>query len=97
MDGTEVGIFEKTNKVRFGSLLQGKNSSTLETEVTLEILSNFTDQTLERSLADEEIRRLLILADLAESYSSWAVTVRLLHTSGGGGGLAGSLTETGTG
>jgi histone H3 len=50
VNGTQVGIFEKTNKVGLGRFLEGKNGSGLETEVSLEVLSNLTDKTLEGGL-----------------------------------------------
>ena len=87
VDSTQVGIFEKSNKVSLGGLLQGKDSSALEAEVGLEILGNLTDQTLEGSLADEQISALLVLSDLTKSDSTGAVSVRLLDSSGGGGRL----------
>jgi len=93
VDGTQVGILEKTNEVSLSGLLQGKDSSGLESKVGLEILGDLTDKTLERSLADEEIGRLLVLADLTKSDGTRAVSVGLLDTSGSGGGLAGSLLQ----
>ena len=42
-------------------------------------------------LADEQLGGLLVAPDLSESHSAGAVPVGLLHTSGGGGGLPGSL------
>ena len=50
VNGTQVGIFEKTNKVCLRGFLEGKDSSGLETEVSLEILSNLPHKTLEGSL-----------------------------------------------
>ena len=91
VDGAQVGILEETNKVGLGGLLEGKNSRSLETKVTLEILGDLPDQTLEGELADQEIGGLLVPADLTKSDGSWTVTVGLLHASGGGGGLTGSL------
>jgi hypothetical protein len=91
VDGTQVGVFEETNKVGFGGFLKCQNSSALEAKVGLEILSNFTHKSLERSLTDQEIGRLLVLPDLTESDSSRTVAVRLLHSSGSWSGLAGSL------
>jgi hypothetical protein len=42
-------------------------------------------------LADQQVRRLLVLADLTESHSSGTVTVGLLDTSGRGSRLTSSL------
>ena len=93
MNGAQVGVFKQSNKVCFGSLLKGKDGSTLETQVALEILGNFADETLERSLANEKIGRLLVLADFTKSNSSWAVTVGLLDASGSGSTLACGLSS----
>ena len=46
---------------------------------------------MEGELADEELRRLLVATNLTESDGTGLVAVRLLDTSGAGGGLAGSL------
>jgi len=91
VDSTQVGILEETNKVGFGSLLKGKDSRSLEAQISLEVLCNFTDKALEGKLADKQISGLLITTNLTKSDSSWAVSVGLLHTSSLGGGLAGSL------
>ena len=91
MDGTQVSVLEETHEVSLRRLLQGHDSRRLESEVRLEVLGNLPHQALERQLADEELCGLLILADLAEGHSAGAVSVGLLHSSGGRGGLAGSL------
>ena len=59
--------------------LQGSDGSALEAEVSLEILSNLTNETLEGELADEKLSRLLVATDLTESDSSRAITMGLLH------------------
>lgn len=48
-------------------------------------------ETLEGELADQELSGLLVATDLTESDGTRLVSVRLLHTSGGGGGLASGL------
>lgn len=50
--------------------LECSNSSTLESQVSLEVLGNFSDQTLEGQLADEQLRGLLVATDLPQSHSS---------------------------
>jgi hypothetical protein len=87
MDGAQVSVLEKTNEVRLGSLLQSKNSLTLEAKVSLELLSDLTHKTLERKLADQKIGRLLVATDLTKSNGTWAETMRLLDTTGSWGGL----------
>ena len=53
--------------------LESKDSTGLESQVGLEVLSNLTHQPLERQLADEQLSGLLILADLTQSDSSWPI------------------------
>jgi hypothetical protein len=50
----------------------------LKAQFVLEVLRDLTHETLERQLSDEKVRRLLVLADLAQRYGVWAVAVRLL-------------------
>ena len=71
--------------------LESSNSSRLEPEISFEILSNFSHETLEGQLPDEELGRLLVSSDLTESDGSWPVSVGLLDSSGSGGRFAGSL------
>ena len=70
MDGCQVGVLKKADQVRLSSLLEGQDSAGLEPQVCLEVLGNLTHQPLERQLADEQLRGLLVLADLAKSHSS---------------------------
>jgi hypothetical protein len=91
VDGTQVGILEKANKVGLSGFLKSQDGRTLETKIGLEILGNLTDKTLEGQLADEQIGTLLVATNLTESDGSGTVTMGLLDSSGGGGRLTGSL------
>ena len=91
MDGTQVCVFHKSNKVGFQSFLSCKNRRTLEMEVLLKVLGDLVDEALERKPADEEIGRLLIETNLTKSHRAGTVAMGLLDTADGGGGLAGSL------
>jgi hypothetical protein len=91
MDGAQVGIFEKTNKVCLCSFLESKYRRSLETKIGLEVLSNLTDKTLEGQLADEEVCGLLVTTDLTKGHGSGTVTVGLLDSSGCGGRFTCSL------
>ena len=53
VDSAQVGIFEKSNQVSLRCFLESHDGGGLETQVSLEILSDITDQTLERQLADQ--------------------------------------------
>jgi hypothetical protein len=64
MKGTQVCVLKQSNEVCFQSLLEGKYSSALETNVILEILSNLSYQTLDWRLANQKVSRLLVSLDL---------------------------------
>ena len=91
VNGTQVGIFEKTNQVGLCGFLEGQNSRSLESEIGLEILGNLTYQTLEGKLTDEQIGTLLVPTNLTEGDGSGSVSVGLLDSSGGGGRFTGGL------
>ena len=78
VDGAQVGVFEQANQVRFGRFLQGQDRGGLESQVSLEILRDFSDQALERQLSDEQFRGLLVLSDFSQRDGTRAVSVRLL-------------------
>ncbi len=91
VDGSQVGVLEKTNEVSLSGLLEGQDSGSLETKIGLEILGDLAHKALEGELADQELGGLLVTSDLTKSDGSGSVSVGLLDTSGGGGALAGSL------
>ena len=91
VDGAQVGVFEETDEVSLRSLLEGHDSAGLETQVSLEVLGDLTDKTLEGQLADQELSGLLVTTDLTESHGTWAVSVGLLDSTGGRGRLSGGL------
>lgn len=83
MDSTQVGVFKESHQVSFGGFLEGQDSGALESQVALEILSDLTNQSLERKLSDEEVGRLLVTTNLTESDGARTVTVGLLHSTSG--------------
>ena len=84
MDGGQVGVLEEPDEVGLGGLLEGQDGRRLEAQVGLEVLGDLADQALEGQLADQEVGRLLVLADLAERDRSRAVPVGLLDTAWSG-------------
>jgi hypothetical protein len=50
----------------------------------LEVLSNFTDKSLERELADEQLGGFLVTTDFTKSHSSGPETMGLLDTTSSG-------------
>lgn len=91
VDGAQVGVLEEGDEVGLDGLLESTDGGGLESEIGLEVLGNLTDQTLEGELSDEKLSRLLVASNLTESDGTGLVAVRLLDTTGRGGGLAGSL------
>ena len=91
MDGAQVGVFEERDEVGLDGLLEGADGGRLEAQVGLEVLGDFTDQTLEGELADQKLGRLLVATDFTQSDGSGLVSVRLLDTTGGWGGFASGL------
>ncbi len=70
VDGAEVGVFKQGDEVSLNGLLEGADGGGLEAQVGLEVLCDFTNQTLEGKLADQELSGLLIATDLTESDGS---------------------------
>merc|ERR1719244_542374 len=91
MNGTQIGVLKQAHKVGLTGLLQSPHSCTLEPQVSLEILGNLTNQTLEWQLADQKFGRLLVTTDFTEGDSSWPVSMGLLHTPSRRGRFSGSL------
>ena len=91
VDGTQVGILKKTNEVSLGGFLEGQDGRSLESEITLEVLGDLTNQSLKGQFADEKVGRLLVSSNLTESDSSRSVSVGLLDSSGRGGRLSSRL------
>ena len=92
LDGSQVGVFEQGDEVSLGGFLQGHDGRGLESQVGLEVLGDFSNQSLEGELSDQELGRLLVLSDFSESDGTGPVSVGLLDTTGRGrGGLSGGL------
>ena len=91
VDGAQVGVLEQTDQVGLAGLLESHDGGALEPQVSLEVLGDLPHQTLEGQLADEQLGGLLVSPDLTESHSAGPVSVGLLDSTGGGGGLPGSL------
>lgn len=75
MNRTKVGVFEQGHEVSLNGLLQGTDGRALEAKVGLEILSDFTDKTLEWEFADEELSGLLIATDFTECDGTYDASV----------------------
>merc|ERR1711992_41669 len=82
VDGAQVGVFEQADQVSLAGLLQSANGSALEPEISFEILSNFSHETLEGQFTDEELSGFLVTTDLTKSHGTGTITMGLLHSSG---------------
>ena len=70
VDGAQVGVLKQSHQVSFAGFLQGHDSRALEAQIGLEILGDFTDQTLERQLADQQLCALLVTTDFTQSHGT---------------------------
>lgn len=91
VDSTQVGVFKQGDQVSFDGFLQSTDSRRLESQVGLEVLSDFSNQSLERQLSDQKFSGLLESSDFSQGHGTWLISVRLLDTSGRRSGLSGSL------
>ena len=93
MDSTKVGVLKEGNKVGLNRLLQSTNGRGLESQISLKVLGNLSDQSLEGQSSDQKLSRLLVSSDLTESNSTGLVSVGLLDATGraSGSGLSGGL------
>ena len=82
MNGAEVSILKQTNKISFSGFLKSRNSAALESEICFEILSDFTNKSLEWKLPYQKFSALLVLADLTKCDSSRTESVWFLDSSG---------------
>ena len=64
VDGAQVGILEEGDQVSLHGLLESADGRRLEAEVGFEVLSDFSDETLEGEFADQELGGFLVATDL---------------------------------
>jgi len=95
VNSAQVGVLEKTNQVGLAGLLKSTNGCALKPEISFEILSNLSYESLEGQLADQQLGGLLVTTNLTKSHGTRAITMGFLHTSGGrcrfSSGLGGQL------
>jgi len=70
VDSAKVGILKEGDEVSLNGLLKSTDGGRLESEVRLEVLGDFTDETLEGELSDQELGGLLVTTDLTKSDGS---------------------------
>jgi len=96
MNSSQVSILKQRYKVSLSSLLKCHNRRWLESKIRLrycqhstsltnypphlEVLSNFTNKTLEWQFANQQLSRLLVPPDFTQCNCSRAESMRLLHS-----------------
>ena len=83
VDGAQIGVFKQTNKVSLASFLKSHHSGALETQIGLEILSDFPHKTLEGQLTDQQLSGFLVTTDLTKGDCTGPVTMRFLDSASG--------------
>jgi hypothetical protein len=91
VDGAQIRVLEQADQVGLAGLLERAHGRRLEAQVRLEVLRDLAHKTLERQLADEQLRALLVATDLAERHGARTISVRLLHSASARCALARSL------
>jgi len=91
VDSAQVGVLKETDEVGLRCLLESSDGGALESEIGLVVLSDFTNESLEGQLSDQELSGLLVLSDFSESDGTGLESVGLLDTSTLHGGLSGGL------
>ena len=71
--------------------MEGEDSGGLESKVSFEFLSDFSDESLEGELSNEELSGFLVLSNFSEGDGSGSISVGLFNSSSVGGALSGSL------
>ena len=82
VNGAKVGVFEEGDEVSLGSFLKGEHSWALESEFLLELVGDFSDESLEGEFSDEEISGFLIFSDFSEGNCSGFESVGFLDSGG---------------
>ena len=77
MQSAHIGILKETSHECLRRLLQGQERLALKSQVRIYCLGNVADESLERALGNDEIRRLLVLFDLSEGDDAWTVPLLL--------------------
>ena len=88
MDRAQNGVFERADQVALTGFLQGHHCCALVSQISFEVLSNFTDKSLERQLSDQQSSWLLISSEFSQTDCSWSVSVRFFHTTSWGSTLS---------
>ena len=91
VNGTQVGVLEQTHQVSLASLLKSHHGRTLETQVGLEVLRDFSHKSLEGQLPDQQLGTLLVTPNFSQRHRTGSIPVRLFDSTGGRSTFSGRL------
>ena len=80
VDSAQVGVLEEADHVSLSSLLEGEDGRRLESEIVLEIVGDFSDESLEWELSNEELGGLLEFSDVSQGNGTWSESMWSLDT-----------------
>jgi len=78
VDGAQVCVLEQADEIGLACLLKCADSGRLKAEIGLEVLRDFTHETLKRQLADQQLGRLLVATNLTQRDGARSVAMRFL-------------------
>ena len=91
VDGTKIGIFKETSEIALSCLLKSEKSLRLESQLTVDAITNAPNKALEWSLGQEKISDLLVPLDLSECNCARSPAHLLLHATLSRGSLLDGL------
>ena len=80
MDRTQVRVLEQAHHVALRRFLNRQDCLRLEPQISFHLLGDLTHEPLERQLAQQELSRLLELANLTEGDRAGPEPMRLLDS-----------------
>jgi len=91
VNSAQVGVLEKSYQVSLAGLLKGADGCALKPEISFEILSNLSYESLEGQLANKQLGRLLVTPNFTKGHGTGTITMGFLDSSSGRSALPGSL------
>ena len=87
MNGAQVGIFEETSQIALSGFLKCKEGLRLESELSIDTVTDCSDKSLEWSLSEHEGNSLLVSLYFSEGNSSGSESSGFLDSSLSSGSL----------
>jgi len=91
VNSAQVGVLEKSYQVSLAGLLKGADGCALKPEISFEILSNLSYESLEGQFANKQLGGFLVTPNFTKGHGTGTITMGFLDSSGGRSALPGSL------